>query len=46
MYQIFIHSSIDGYLECSHVLAIVSSVATNIQMYVLLSYGFLRIYAQ
>ena len=31
MYHIFfIHSSVDGYLGCSHILAIVNSAAMNI----------------
>ena len=29
-YIIFIHSSVDGHLGCSHVLAIVNSAATNL----------------
>ena len=33
----FIHSSVDGHLGCSHVLAIVNSAATNIAGY--LSFG-------
>ena len=30
MYHIFIHSSVDGHLGCSYVLAILNSVAVNI----------------
>ena len=34
-YYIFIHSSIDGYLGCVHILAIISSAAMNIAVQVL-----------
>ena len=34
MYCVFIHSSVDGHLGCSHVLTIVNSAATNIAGYV------------
>ena len=33
-HSFFIYSSIDGYLGCSHVLAIVSSAAMNVGVYV------------
>ena len=35
MYIFFIHSSIDGYLGCVHVLAIINSAAVNIGIQVL-----------
>ena len=34
MYRIFIHSSVDGHLGCSHVLAIINSAALNIRVHV------------
>ena len=33
-YNFFIHSSVDGYQGCFHVLAIVNSAAEKIQVYV------------
>ena len=34
MYHIFsIHSSVNGHLDCSHVLAIVNSAAVNIEVH-------------
>jgi len=44
--HIFTHSSADGHLGCFRVLAIPSSAAMNIGLYVSLNYGFLWIYAQ
>ena len=45
-HHFFIHSSVDGHLDCSHVLAVVSSVAVNPGVHVSFSYSFLRVYAQ
>ena len=47
MYHIFfILSSVDGYLGCFHVLAVVNTAAMNIWVHVSFSnYGFLQIYA-
>ena len=36
-YSFFIHSSVDGHLGCSHVLAIVNSAAVNIGVHVTFS---------
>ena len=34
MYHTFIHSSLDGYVVCSHVLAMVKSAAMNMGMHI------------
>ena len=51
MYHIiFIHSSVDGHLGCSHVLTSEHRAAVNTGVHVVffffLNYGFLRVYAQ
>ena len=44
MYHVFIHSSVDGDLDCFYGLDIVKSVAVNTGACVLLDYGFLQVY--
>ena len=34
IYHVFIHSSVNGYLGCFHVLAILNSVAKNVEVHV------------
>ena len=40
----FIHSPVNGHLDCFHVLAIANSAAMNIVVRLFLNYGFLRIF--
>ena len=40
----FIHSCVDGHLDCFHVLAIVNSAAVNIGECVFFGFGFFRVY--
>ena len=47
MYNFFMHSSVNVYVGCSHVLAIVSSAAMNNGIHMsFFNPGFLRVYAQ
>ena len=47
MYNIFfIHSFVDGHLDCFHVLAIVNSAPLNIRVHVSSDHAFLCMYAQ
>ena len=44
-HSFFIHSAVDGYLGCFHVLAIINSAAMNIGVHVsFCNFGFLRVY--
>ena len=47
-HSFFIHSSVDGHLGCSHVLAVVNNAAINIEVRVFFffSYSFLWVCAQ
>ena len=42
----FLHSSVNGYLDCLHVLAIINSPAMNIGEHVYFHFNFVRIYTQ
>ena len=44
MYNVFIHSSVNGYLGCLHVLTVINSVAMNIGMHVSFQINVLSIY--
>ena len=46
MYHIFIYSSVNGHLDCSHVLAIVCSAAVNTGCVYPFTLWFLQIHAQ
>ena len=41
-HSFFVHSSVDGHLSCSHVLAIVNRAAVNIRVHVLFKFFFRR----
>ena len=43
---LFIHSSVNGHLDCFHVLAIVNIATVNVEVHISLNYDFLRVYAQ
>lgn len=44
-YILFIHSSLDGHLDCFHVLPVVNSVAKNIGVHMsFFNYGFPHVY--
>ena len=45
-YIFFIYSSVDGYLSCFHVLAIINSAAMNAGVHVSFQISFVPIYAQ
>ena len=45
-HNFFIHSSVDGHLDCFHVLAVINSAAMNNVIHVSFSICFLRVYAQ
>ena len=44
-HNFFIHSSVDGHLDCFHVLAVINSAAMNNVIHVSFSICFLRVYA-
>ena len=46
MYHVFMHLSVDGHLDCFHVLTVINSAAVNIgeQLSELVFSGFLDIY--
>ena len=45
-YIVFIHSSVDGYLNCFYVLSIENSASVNIGVHVYFQISFLQVYAQ
>ena len=43
---LFIHSSVDGHLDCFHVMAVINGAAVNTEVHNLFKLWFSQMYAQ